>query len=271
MNIVAIIPARYASTRFPGKPLAMLNGVSMLQRVWACARAVPGLDDVYIATDDDRIAASACAFGAGVLMTAENIANGTLRVLAAAAQLEKQPTHVINVQGDAVLTPPWVIAALADAQRNQPDVEIFTPATRFSKESLRHFMEQKVLSPASGTTVTFDHNQRALYFSKSVIPYVRESIEAPPVYRHIGMYAYRLDALQRYVKLPEGQFERAEKLEQLRALENGMSIKVVEVDYRGRTHWSIDSPEDLSAAEKLIAREGELLPVYDGSYRWYQS
>ena len=268
MSIVAFIPARYASSRFPGKPLAMLKGISMLQRVWASARAVSGLADVYIATDDLRIAEAAKGFGASVVMTAADIANGTLRVLAAAETLKTRPTHVINVQGDAVLTPPWVIATLAEAQRAQPEVDIFTPATRFSRESHQHFLEQKMLSPSSGTTVTFDRDHRALYFSKSVIPYVRAGVDAPPVYRHIGMYAYRLDALQRYVKLPEGQFERAEKLEQLRALENGMAIKVVEVDYQGRTHWSIDSPEDLRAAEALIDREGELLPVYDGSYRW---
>lgn len=268
MSIVAFIPARYASSRFPGKPLAMLKGISMLQRVWASARAVSGLADVYIATDDERLAEFAKGFGASVVMTGADIANGTLRVLAAAETLKTQPTHVINVQGDAVLTPPWVIAALAEVQRSQPEVEIVTPATRFNAESLRHFQEQKVISPSSGTTVTFDRDHRALYFSKSIIPFVRSGVEASPVYRHIGMYAYRLDALRRYVTLPEGQFERAEKLEQLRALENGMCIKVVEVDYRGRTHWSIDSPEDLRAAEALIDKEGELLPVYDGSYRW---
>lgn len=272
MSIIAVIPARYGSTRFPGKPLATVKGTTMLQRVWAGAKAASAVDEVYIATDDTRIADHAATFGAKVLMTAEDIPNGTLRALAAAEMLDSKPTHVINVQGDAVLTPPWIIAALADAQRASPDTPLVTPATRLSRDAYEHFIGQKKISPASGTTVTFDRDGNAMYFSKNIIPHVRATgdggSEQPPVYRHIGMYGYRLDALRQFTTLPEGPFEKAEKLEQLRALENGLKIRVVQVDYKGRTHWSIDSPSDLVAAEKLIEVEGELLPVYDGTYRW---
>lgn len=268
MSIIAVIPARYGSTRFPGKPLAPVKGVTMLQRVWACSKAAAAVDEVYIATDDNRIAEHAKSFGAEVLMTAEDIANGTLRALAAAEMLANKPTHVINVQGDAVLTPPWIISALANTHRDFPDTPIVTPATRLSRDAYEHFIGQKKISPASGTTVTFDREQNAMYFSKNIIPHVRDGAEEPPVYRHIGMYGYRLDALRQYINLPEGPFEKAEKLEQLRALENGLKIKIALVDYKGRTHWSIDSPSDLVAAEKLIEIEGELLPIYDGSYRW---
>lgn len=268
MRLVAIIPARYASTRFPGKPLASVKGVSMLQRVWASAKAASGVSDVYIATDDERIANHATGFGAEVIMTAAAIENGTLRALAAAAAMPAAPSHVINVQGDAVLTPPWIISAIAATHAAHPETPIVTPATRLSADAYQHFLAQKKISPASGTTVTFDKEMNALYFSKNIIPHVRDGADNPPVYRHIGMYGYRYDALQVYPTLPEGPFEKAEKLEQLRALENGLKIKIALVDYRGRTPWSIDSPADLVAAEKLIEVEGELLPTYDGSYRW---
>jgi len=268
MNITAVVPARYGSTRFPGKPLAVVRGVTMLQRVWACAMAANGVDRVVIATDDDRIAEAAAAFGAETVMTDIDIPTGTDRALAAVKDAAIQPTHVINVQGDAVLTPPWIIDAVARTLRANPDVAIATPAVRLTADAYAQLLEQKKVSPASGTTVTFDLNGNALYFSKNIIPYVRTVSDHPPVYRHIGMYGYRLDALQRYVTLPESPFEKVEKLEQLRALENGMSIRVVQTDYQGRTHWSIDSPEDLVEAEKLIDKEGELLPVYDGSYKW---
>jgi 3-deoxy-manno-octulosonate cytidylyltransferase (CMP-KDO synthetase) len=266
MNIVAVIPARYGSTRFPGKPLALVKGVTMLQRVWACAMAADGVDKVVIATDDDRIMEAAKAFGGEAVMTAIDIPNGTTRALVAAEHLN--PTHIVNVQGDAVLTPPWIIGAVADAMRVDPDVAIATPAVRLTQDAYEQFMEQKQISPASGTTVTFDLKGDALYFSKNVIPYLRKNDGNPPVYRHIGMYGYRLDALQRYVSLPESPLEKVEQLEQLRALENGMPIRVVQTDYKGRTHWSIDAPSDLTAAEKLIEIEGELLPTYDGSYKW---
>jgi 3-deoxy-manno-octulosonate cytidylyltransferase (CMP-KDO synthetase) len=268
VQITAVIPARYGSTRFPGKPLALVKGISLLRRVWALAKAAPGIDQVLIATDDERVLAAARSFGAESVMTSPNLPNGTVRALAAVERASPLPTHVVNVQGDAILTPPWVIGSLARALRDDPEAAIVTPAVRMTRASYGQLLQAKKESPSSGTTVVFDHRRNALYFSKRVIPFLRDPSEEPPVHRHIGLYGYRLDALRRYVALPEGPLEKAEQLEQLRALENGLPVRVVLTDYRGRTHWSIDNPQDIVAAEKLIAAEGELLASYDGSLRW---
>lgn len=267
-RITAVIPARYGSKRFPGKPLALVKGVSLLQRVWALSKAAPGIDRVLVATDDERVLAEARAFGAEVVMTSPDLPNGTARALAAVERASPLPTHVVNVQGDALLTPPWVIGSLARAMRDAPEAAIVTPAVRLTKASYDQLLQAKMDSPSSGTTVVFDRRFNALYFSKRVIPFLRDASGEPPVHRHIGLYGYRLDALRRYAELPAGPLEKAEQLEQLRALENGLPIRVVLTDYRGRTHWSIDNPQDVAAAEKLIAAEGELLASYDGSLRW---
>ena len=257
-----IIPARWGSTRFPGKPLAAVAGVPMVQRVWALARAAGGVDSVCIATDDVRIAEAARSFGAEAVMTPEDCRNGTERAHAAAAAMATPPDVVINLQGDAVLTPPWVIAAVADAF-DDAAVRMATPAVDLDDAQLAALEAHKKDNPASGTTVVIDTKSDALYFSKAVIPFRRKP-EAP-VRRHIGIYGYRRETLAGLVKLPEGVLERTEGLEQLRALENGIPIRVVPVDYGGRTHWSVDSPDDQAAAEDLIGREGELLTSYDGS------
>ena len=265
MTAAVIIPARYASTRFPGKPLAPVAGVPMVQRVWAIARAAAGVSRAIVATDDVRILEAVQAFGGEAVMTPPECRNGTERAQAAVAELADRPDVVINLQGDAVLTPPWVISALVAAFDGAPEVVLATPAVALDDAQLAALLAHKQESPASGTTVTFDAQGDALYFSKAVIPFRRKP-EAP-VYRHIGIYGYRRDTLDRLVALPEGVLERTEGLEQLRALEHGIKIRVVPVDYRGRTHWSIDSPADLQAAEDLIAREGELLTAYDGTGR----
>ncbi len=262
LKTVVVIPARWGSTRFPGKPLAPVAGVPMVQRVWALALAAEGVDSVCIATDDDRIAEAAEAFGAEAVMTPAECRNGTERAHAAAAAMATPPDVIINLQGDAVLTPPWVVGAVAQAFAD-PDVKIATPAVALDDGQLAALEEHKKTSPASGTTVVLDTKFNALYFSKAVIPFRRRA-EAP-VYRHIGIYGYRRDTLADLVALPEGVLERTEGLEQLRALENGIPIRVVPVDYRGRTHWSVDSPADQAAAEKLILSEGELLTAYDGT------
>jgi 3-deoxy-manno-octulosonate cytidylyltransferase (CMP-KDO synthetase) len=258
---VVVIPARWGSTRFPGKPLAEVAGVPMVQRIWALARAATGVDAVYIATDDTRIFDAAQSFGADALMTPEDCRNGTERAHAAAALMDAPPDVVINLQGDAVLTPPWVIGAIATAF-DDPHVRIATPAVALDDRQLAALEAHKKDSPASGTTVVLDNKSDALYFSKAIIPFRRNPVA--PIYRHVGIYGYRRETLAGLVKLPEGRLEKTEGLEQLRALENGIPIRVVPVEYRSRTHWSIDSPADLSAAEDLIAEEGELLTGYDG-------
>ncbi len=259
MRIAVVIPARYGSSRFPGKPLAPIAGISLLERVWRLAQAAEGIDTVVIATDDDRIRTHAEGFGATVVMTPISCRNGTERVAAALAQLPDTMDAVINLQGDAVLTPPWVIAALA-AELRTATAPVVTPAVRCSEQHYAQLAEAKRTHPASGTLVVTDRQGRALYFSKALIPFIRadHTGDFPPVWRHIGLYGYRRAALAQLLAWPEGPLEAAEQLEQLRALENGMAIQVVPVDYRGRRHWSVDSPADVKIVEQLLVEEGEL-------------
>lgn len=261
MQTCIVIPARYGSTRFPGKPLVMVAGKSLLQRVWQIASAVKQVGSVLIATDDSRIVEHAKSFGAAVCLTDPACRNGTERVLEALIKNNSEAELVINLQGDAVLTPPWIIQALLDTLRQDCAVQIATPAVKLDWSQYQRLLDSKRTGQASGTMVVFDRNFNALYFSKAVIPFVRQEKRgmAAPFYRHIGLYGYRRQALERYLQLPAGQFEEAEQLEQLRALENGIAIKVVLVDYRGRTHWSIDSPSDLEQAVSIIEEEGELV------------
>ncbi len=260
MNIVIVIPARYGSTRFPGKPLALIAGRSLLHRVFAIAKAVEKVAGVYIATDDERIAEHARGFGAEVLITPEPCRTGTERVFAAAKMLDLRPDAVINLQGDAVLTPPWVVQAIADAFHAEPALPLVTPAVRLSLAQCAELNDMKARAPSSGTLVTFDRHGDALYFSKAIIPFLRDSgQDPPPLYRHIGIYGYAFDTLSRLSSLDQTPLEKAEQLEQLRALENRIPIRVVVVTYRGRTHWSVDVPDDIRKVEKIIAREGELV------------
>jgi 3-deoxy-manno-octulosonate cytidylyltransferase (CMP-KDO synthetase) len=236
----------------------------MIHRVWSLAKAAAGVTAVYVATDDDRIASHIRAFGGEAVITPSECVDGTERVLWAARALPTPPAIVINLQGDAVLTPPWVIEAIEEMQ-SDPAVELATPAVRMNRRSYEALRAAKQAGEVGGTTVTFDKRHNALYFSKSVIPFVRadgkDDGASLPIFRHIGLYAYRFETLFRCVTMEPGPLERAEKLEQLRALENGIPVRVVEVDYRGRTHWAVDSPEDLVRVEEIIRAEGELLPV----------
>lgn len=260
MKTVIIIPARKGSTRFPNKPMAPIRGKKLLHRTWLIAKAVQRIDDVYIATDDEEIREKAENFGAKVLMTRPECQNGTERVFDAIQQLQIKPDIAVNLQGDAVLTPPWVIQSVVDVMQKDPSLPLATPATQLDWKHYDEFVQSKAGGRASGTLVVFDLKSNALYFSKGLIPFVRDrQISHPPIYRHIGLYAYRYEVLTKYVQLAPTPLEEMEKLEQLRALENGISIRVVPVDYRGRTHWSIDNPEDIQVVEDIIGREGELV------------
>jgi 3-deoxy-manno-octulosonate cytidylyltransferase (CMP-KDO synthetase) len=261
METIVVIPARVSSSRYPGKPLALVAGKSLISRVWNLARAVPGVSSVYVATDSEEIAAHVDAFGGDTIMTSPACRNGSERVWEAVAKLDEAPSVVINLQGDAVLMPPWVIEALVQEMQSDPSVQIATPATRLTKEQYDSMVAMKSKGIVSGTTVTFSKTRDALYFSKGVIPFIREwpASGECPIFQHIGVYAYRRDALRRYVELPMGPLEGVEQLEQLRALENGISIRVVDVTLRGRTIWSIDNPEDVSRVEQIIRVEGELV------------
>ncbi len=261
MATVIIIPARKGSTRFPNKPMAWIGGQQLLQRTWRIAQEVKEVTEVYIATDDETIRNHAEGFGAKVVMTHSDCENGTLRVFEATQQLKNQPEIIINLQGDAVLTPPWVIQAVVDEMQKDASIGLATPATQLDWHHYDEFVESKSGGRVSGTLVVFDRNRNALYFSKGLIPFVRDrNVSSPPIYRHIGLYGYRRATLKEYSSFKPSPLEEIEKLEQLRALENGIPIRIIPVDYRGRTHWSIDNPEDVAIAEGIIKREGELIP-----------
>lgn len=260
MSAIIIIPARFGSTRLPGKPLALIKGKSLIYRMWTIAKAVKNIDEVYIATDDEKIKAHAETFGAKVIMTPVECQNGTERAFAAVNTLTSRPDIILNLQGDAVLTPPWVIQALLDKMLADTSIGFATTATQMTAEQYAKVVLSKKDGAVGGTTVVFDKNDNALYFSKSLIPFLRQkTADSLPVYRHIGLYVYRYPILKRYLELAPSPLEITEGLEQLRALENGIPVKVVKVDYQGRTHWAVDSQEDIDVAEEIISREGELV------------
>ena len=269
MRAILIIPARYGSTRLPGKPLTRIAGQTMLSRVCAIARAAArdsGNIDVVVATDDARIGAHCEEIGAPWVMTPASCPSGTDRALAALRQLPRAYDVAINLQGDAPLTPPDFVTAMLRAFETDPTIEVVTPAVRLSWPELDRLQAQKRETPFSGTCVVVDTRGNARWFSKQIIPAMRNEDalrrqgSLSPVLRHVGLYGYTRKMLETYVTLPAGYYEKIEGLEQLRVLEHGYGIRVVEVDYRGRAAMSgVDSPEDVARAEALIARHGELL------------
>lgn len=259
MNTAIIIPARYASTRFPGKPLAILGGKTVLERVVDIAKNVATItpDVTYaVATDDDRIADFCSDKNIPVIMTADNLETGTDRVMAAVQTLPASPDFIINLQGDAPFTPADFVSDIITAYRANPTAHLVTPVVRLTWDKLDHLRESKKTTPFSGTTAILDKDNRALWFSKNIIPAIRRENRTEkfsPVYRHIGLYGYARPALEKYVALPPSPYEQLEGLEQLRFLENGMTIQAVIVDYKGRPAMTgIDSPEDLVRAEALL-------------------
>lgn len=269
MKTVIVIPARYGSTRLPGKPLAKINGQTMLQRVVHLSQAAAsGLNNVtvIVATDDDRIAEHCKEIGVTSIMTSIDAPTGTDRVAEVVRQLKDKPDFILNVQGDAPLTPPDFLRAMIDAFAAAP-CDVVTPVTQLTWEELDKFRLNKQSTPFSGTTAVFDDaTGKAFWFSKTIMPAIRKEQDLrsnggkSPVFRHVGLYGYSLKVLEEYVNLPESKFEKLEGLEQLRLLENGYHIRCVPVDYKGRANMSgVDSPEDIARAETLIAKHGELL------------
>lgn len=259
MTVIAVIPARYGSSRFPGKPLHEIAGLPMVERVRRLAAAAPSVDRVVVATDDERIARTVERFGGEAVMTSAHCRNGTERVHDAARAFAKVDDVLLNLQGDAPLTPPWVIEAAAAAMKAEPGLAMATPAVELTGDALEQMKAAKLAGEVGGTTVVFNREMNALYFSKAIIPFQRHPEAGTPVYKHIGLYAYRFAALERLVALEPSPLEKAESLEQLRALENGIAIRIVLTDYRGRTPWSVDSPRDAEIAAGIIVREGEIV------------
>lgn len=237
-NVFGIIPARYASTRFPGKPLAVLQGKPMVQWVYERVQSSE-VCDLAVATDDDRIADCVCGFGGKVVMTSPDHASGTDRCGEAARSMHPSDNDVvINIQGDEPLISPREIHLLASAFEDR-SVQIATLVNPFQDEGLLH-------NP-NVVKVVKAKNGNVLYFSRLPIPYLRENATPPKNYfRHIGIYAYRYGALKEIVKLPTSELENSEKLEQLRWLENGYTIRALECDYQG---IGVDTPEDLKNVE----------------------
>ncbi|SIT17903.1 3-deoxy-manno-octulosonate cytidylyltransferase (CMP-KDO synthetase) [Roseivivax lentus] len=261
MSAVVFIPARYASTRYPGKPLVELTGAtgrkaSLIQRSWEAAQGVAGVSRVCVLTDDDRIRDAAEGFGAEVLMTSSQARNGTERCAEALAQLGADPEIVVNLQGDAPLTPPWFLEALIARMQADSAVQMATPVLRTEPGTLANFVTDRREGRVGGTTAVMRGDGTALYFSKEVLPYVG-SLEAPPeVWHHVGVYAYRPEALRAYGAWAEGPLERAEGLEQLRFLEHGWPVTCVEVEARGRVFWELNNPVDVARIEAVLQKEG---------------
>jgi len=245
MKIYAVIPARYDSTRFPGKPLAPLAGKPMIQWVVERTRETPELDDVLVATDDERIAGCVRSFGGRAILTRTDHASGTDRLAEAAQRAGFQDDDLlVNVQGDEPLVEPSMIRALVTALT---ETEAFPMAT-LAVESEAH---QDFFNP-NAVKVVMDRSGRALYFSRSPIPYRRDGDPRPArFFKHLGFYAYRKRFLLQFTQLPPGILERTEKLEQLRALEYGYPIRVAISPVE--TH-GVDTPEDLERLERFLNR-----------------
>ncbi len=261
---IIFIPARFASARFPGKPLAELRGAggkakSLIRRSWEAARAVKGADAVYVVTDDARIREAAEGFGADVLMTSPECRNGTERCAEAVGLLREVPQIVVNLQGDAPLTPSWYVEDLIAAMNADPEVSVATPVLATSGRHLEKLREDRRRGRVGGTTALVDHAGNAIYFSKEVLPFTPRSYgeeERTPVLHHVGVYAYTPGALLRYMELPQGTYERLEGLEQLRFLEYGIPVRCVEVAARGAEFWELNNPSDIEIIEAILRERG---------------
>jgi 3-deoxy-manno-octulosonate cytidylyltransferase (CMP-KDO synthetase) len=263
MNAVILIPARYQSSRYPGKPLVDLKGAGgaskpLIHRSVEAARRVRGVSGVFVVTDDERIAEACAPAKVGVIMTSSECRNGTERCAEALAQLH-EPDLVINFQGDALLTPPGFVEALIARMEDDGDALVATPAMRLRSSEVRALQAEEAAGRVGGTTVVTDTQGRALYFSKRLIPHLPAGTldgEISPVRLHAGIYAYRPEALERYVATPIGELEALEGLEQLRFLEAGMPVAVVDVETPSYALRELNNPEDVAPIEQALAEAG---------------
>jgi 3-deoxy-manno-octulosonate cytidylyltransferase (CMP-KDO synthetase) len=241
VKIVVVIPARYASTRLPGKPLVSLAGKPLIQRVYERAKLATRVDRVLVATDDERIVKAVKRFGGEARMTRSDHRTGTERVAEVAAH---EPGDVfVNVQGDEPLLDPAAVDTAVTSLLEEPVAAISTVATPITAPA--DIMDPNVVK----TVLDFDGN--ALYFSRAPVPWVRDTAGKIQVrhLKHLGLYVFQRDALLEYPTLPQGELERIEQLEQLRWLENGWKIRVAEVEHDA---VSVDVPEDVARVEKLL-------------------
>jgi 3-deoxy-manno-octulosonate cytidylyltransferase (CMP-KDO synthetase) len=263
VNTVILIPARYQSSRYPGKPLVELRGAwgtakPLIQRSVEAARRVRGVSGVFVTTDDERIANACSRFGVGVIMTSPNCRNGTERCAEALGSLH-EPDLVINFQGDALLTPPGFVEALIGRMQDDPDALVATPAMRLRSREVRALQAEEAAGRVGGTSVVTDDRGHALYFSKRLIPHLPAGAldgEMSPVRLHVGIYAYRPEALEQYVATRVNQLEALEGLEQLRFLAAGIPVAVVDVETPPFALRELNNPEDVAPIEQALAEAG---------------
>ena len=263
-SFAIIIPARYASTRYPGKPLVSLRGAgglskSLIQRSWECASSIAGSAGVWVATDDLRIADEVKCFGGKVVMTSADCANGTERCADAIDKLGDVADVIVNLQGDAPLSPTFVVDQLVERLGDDPEAAMATPAVRCSSSVLEHLFADLAEGRVGGTTVVFDRSDRALYFSKRILPFLPDpsGLEGPiPVHLHLGLYAYRPQALSRYKAAKPSANETLEGLEQLRFLDLGMAVSLVRLEPLDWDSIELNNPSDVPIIEKVLNERG---------------
>lgn len=243
MNVSLLIPARYGSSRFPGKPLAYINGKPMIQHVYERASLVKGLNNIIVATDDNRIKETVESFGGQVVMTKSDAPSGTDRIEDAVTQLGLPDDElIINVQGDQPLIDPVTIEQIIELFKQEPG--------KFGMATLAHQITNPAeLDDPMHVKVVFDNNFYAMYFSRSRIPFGRDTIDYP-IYKHLGIYAYTREFLRTFHSLPLGRLEDIEKLEQMRVLENGYKIKLALSAFDST---EVDTPEDINKCEAKLA------------------
>ncbi len=260
MKGVIVIPARFASTRFPGKPLYKIANKSLLQHVFTTALTAAnsvGNVDVFVATDDEKIMQHANDNSMPALMTPATCVSGTDRIITAIAQLSYKPNFIINLQGDTPLTPTSILVELIHALKTE---EIVTPVMQLGWQELDILRQAKLKTPFSGTTAIINKEGNAIWFSKQIIPAMRNeqklrSAKKSPIYQHLGIYGYSYRALQDFAKLKPSYYEQLEGLEQLRFIENGYKIKAIPIELANLDAWrGVDTPEDAQFVEKLLLK-----------------
>lgn len=262
-NTAIVIPARHGSTRFPGKPLTPIRGSDgqakpLIEWSHEAGRAVTAAHQVFVATDDDRVAEAVAAFGGKVLMTPDSCANGTERIAACLDQLPDAEL-LVNLQGDALLTPPAFVEALIAHMAARPEVQVATVAVRCTAPTYRHLAEDAAQGRVGGTTVVLNAAGNALYFSKRILPYLPADTEPStdrPVLLHLGLYAYRRDALRRYVAAGTTMLETVEGLEQLRFLVHGIPVAVLVMDPPAFPMVEVNNPSDVEIVEGILSAHG---------------
>lgn len=242
MKIIAFIPSRYDSTRFPGKPLASIAGKPMVQRVCECSASCPDISEVYVTTDDERIFQRVIDFGGKAIITGKENPSGTDRIAEAVQKLDLKPDDlIVNIQGDQPIFHPDLITSMLEPLIEDSSIPMSTLKFRI--------VDEGEIENSNIVKVVTDNEGFALYFSRHPIPFYRDSKSEQTYYKHLGFYAYRVEFLNKFKLLPIGRLESAEKLEQLRALENGFRIKVVETT---SDSIEVDTPEDIKKVEALI-------------------